>query len=91
MQVERTKENLKSCQCMHCPSYTTGCKIRSMPDNIVNLMEGLDEVSHFESLFCAFEQSHCIHEDKGCLCSDCSVHKKYDLQKHDFCMKTGGL
>ncbi len=91
MQVARTKENLKECQCMHCPSYTTGCKIKSMPENIVNLMEGLDDTDHFESMFCAFERSNCIHEDKGCLCSDCPIHKKYDLSKHDYCLKTGGM
>lgn len=76
---------------MHCPSYTTGCKIKNMPENIVNLMEGLDKTERFESMFCAFERSGCIHEDKGCLCSDCSIHKKYGLKKEDYCLKTGGM
>lgn len=87
MQVERTKDNLKSCQCMHCPSYTTGCKIKSMPENIVNLMEGLNEAKHFEGMFCAFERSDCIKENKGCFCSDCPIHNKYGLKSGAYCLK----
>ena len=35
--------------------------------------------------------SHCIDEDKGCLCDDCPIHAKYDLVREDYCLKTGGL
>ncbi len=87
MQVERSRENLKECQCMHCPSYTTGCKIKSMPENIMNLMEGLSETDHFECMFCAYEKSNCIKENKGCLCEDCPVHKKYGLEQESYCLR----
>lgn len=91
MQVAKTKENLKNCQCMHCPSYSTGCKIKSMPENILHMMENIENVEHFEGMFCAFEKSKCIHEDKGCVCDTCPVHKQYQLNKDDYCLKTGGM
>lgn len=91
MQVEKTKENLKMCQCMHCPSYTTGCKIKNMPENIVHLIEGLNETDNFEGMYCAYSKSRCITEDKGCLCDNCEVHKKYDLKREDYCLKNGGM
>lgn len=87
MQIAKTKENLKKCQCMHCPSYTTGCKIKNMPENIVSLMEGLKDSPHFEGMFCAFEKSNCIQENKGCLCVGCSIHKEYDLHQGGYCLK----
>ena len=65
MQVARTKENLKRCQCMDCPSYTTTCKVKSLPENLYHMMGNLEEVDHYESMFCAFEKSHCIEEDRG--------------------------
>ena len=54
MQVEKNKENLKLCQCMHCPSYTTGCKIKNMASNLYKLMEGFEDSEHFEGMYCAF-------------------------------------
>lgn len=48
MQVEKTKENLKKCICMDCPSYTMGCKIRSIPENLFKLAEDLEKVDHYE-------------------------------------------
>ena len=91
MQVARTRENLKHCQCLHCPSYTMGCKIKNMPENIIKMMEDLDDVEHFEGMYCAFDKSHCISEDKGCLCETCQVHKDYDLKREEYCLKTGGM
>ena len=91
MQVEKSNENLKLCQCMHCPSYTTGCKIKNMASNLYKLMEGFEDSEHFEGMYCAFSKSDCIHEDKGCLCEDCEVHAKYNLKREDYCLKTGGL
>ena len=90
MQVERTKENLRDCRCRDCPSYTMGCKVMNYPLNLLKLAADLDNVEHFEGMFCAFEKSHCIEEDKGCLCEDCPVHAKYDLVRDDYCLKTGG-
>lgn len=75
---------------MQCPSYTLGCKIKSVPENLFKLMENLDEVEHYESMFCAFEKSNCIEEDRGCLCDGCPVHAEYNLNREEYCLKTGG-
>ena len=83
MQVEKTKENLKKCICMDCPSYTMGCKIRSIPENLFKLAEDLEKVDHYEKMFCAFSKSECIKEDKGCICPECEIHKMYDLNRED--------
>lgn len=76
---------------MHCPSYTTGCKIKNMPENIVHLIEGLENTDDFEALYCAYSKSRCITEDKGCRCEDCEVHKQYKLNRDEYCLKDGGL
>lgn len=90
-EVARTKENLEHCRCMDCPSYTLGCKIKNMPGNVYKMMGDLEDVEHFEALYCAFEKSRCIEEDRGCLCPDCIVHSQYHLNRDDYCLKTGGL
>ncbi len=90
MLVAKTKENLKSCRCRECPSYTMGCKIKNYPLNLIKLADDLDNVEHYESMFCAFEKSHCIEEDRGCLCEECPVHAKYDLVRDEYCLRTGG-
>lgn len=90
MLVDKTKENLERCLCMTCPSYTLGCKVKNVPVNLFKQMEDLEKVDHFESMFCAFEKSHCIDEDRGCLCDGCPVHAEYDLNREEYCLKTGG-
>jgi len=47
-------------------------------------------LNHFESLFCAFDKSHCITKEKGCICTQCKVHKENKLKKLYFCTKTNG-
>ncbi len=91
MQVAKTRENLKKCQCLKCPSYTMGCKLKNTPVNLMKLADGLDNTDHYEAMFCAFEKSRCIDEDKGCLCETCPVHAEYGLHREDYCIKTGGL
>lgn len=91
MRVDKTKENLKKCICMDCPSYSLGCKIKSAPENLLKLAEGLDKADHYEKMFCAFDKSHCINEDKGCICDNCEVHKYYGLNREDYCIVTGGI
>lgn len=88
--VARTKENLERCKCMSCPSYTLGCKLKNMPANLFKMMENLDNAEHFEGMYCAFEKSNCIHENKGCMCSSCEIHNKYDLKREDYCLTSGG-
>lgn len=90
MIVERNTDNLKHCKCMKCPSYSLGCKIKSTAGNLLKLMEDMDKLEHYEKMFCAFDKSHCINEDKGCICTDCAVHKKYNLVREDYCIISGG-
>ena len=65
-------------------------KIKNVPENLFKLMEDLDNVEHYESMFCAFEKSHCIEEDRGCLCDTCPVHAEYNLNREEYCLKDGG-
>lgn len=90
MQVDKTLENARSCLCLQCPSYTKGCHLKNESD-VVAKMPRIDEFSHFEIMFCAFEKSNCIHENRGCLCTKCPVHQKYALNNEDYCLSTGGI
>lgn len=90
MTVARTTENLRKCKCTECPSYTSGCKIKNYPINLFKLVDGLDNVEHFEGMFCAFEKSNCIKEDRGCLCEQCEVFVENRLSRDEYCMSTGG-
>ena len=89
--IPKTKENLENCQCADCPSYNLGCKIKVMPENLYKLMNNFETTEHFEGMYCAFEKSHCITESKGCMCYSCENYKKYDLNRQEFCLSTGGL
>lgn len=88
--VARTTENLKKCRCSDCPSYTTGCKIKNYPVNLFKLVDGLENIEHFEKMFCAFGKSDCIHEDRGCLCEECEVFAENDLTRDEYCLAEGG-
>lgn len=90
MRVEKSKNNAQMCQCLNCPSYTTTCKIKNnMRTNEDVLQKENDE--HWELLFCAIEKSNCIHENRGCMCHTCPIHKKYALNNEDYCLHTGGV
>ena len=88
--VSKTKENLKKCICMKCPSYTFDCKMKSMPGNVILKMGDMEEKIHAEAMFCAYEKSNCIDEEKGCLCATCENFKEYELGKSYFCQVNGG-
>jgi hypothetical protein len=88
--VSKTKENLKKCICMKCPSYTFACKMKSMPGNVILKMGDMEEKIHAEAMFCAYEKSNCIDEEKGCLCATCENFKEYELGKSYFCQVNGG-
>ncbi|EKE02057.1 MAG: hypothetical protein ACD_20C00431G0010 [uncultured bacterium] len=91
--VDKTLDNLKRCLCPKCPSYTFGCKVEAIPGTIVDLAGAKGDISkleHLEGMFCAYEKSNCINEQKGCLCGDCEVHKDYNLDKGYYCIQTGG-
>lgn len=84
--VAKTKENLRKCRCITCPSYTLGCKLKNYPNNLKAIIEGLDKSKHFEGMFCAYGRSNCLTENKGCLCEGCAVFKENNLSKHEYCM-----
>ena len=88
--VAKTQENLKMCKCMSCPSYTTSCKIKEMPHNIIEELKGIENTESLENLFCAYTKSRCIDDNKGCLCAQCEVHDKYDLEDGHYCLSDGG-
>ena len=88
-EVPKTKENLKKCICMTCPSYTFTCKMMGMPGNAILMMGNMDKI-HAEAMFCAYEKSNCIKEEKGCMCGNCELHKEYNLPNGYYCMATGG-
>ncbi|WP_186855175.1 DUF2769 domain-containing protein [Acetobacterium paludosum] len=88
--VPKTKENIKKCLCLKCPSYNFFCKIKSMPKNVSLKIGDAEEKAHAEKMFCAFETSQCIDEKKGCLCEDCEIFRDYDLDKDFFCIVKGG-
>ena len=84
--VTRTKENLKKCQCMKCPTYTFMCKMKSMPSNIMAMMGDIGKKDHMEAMYCAFDKSKCIDEEKGCICMTCELFKEYNLDKAYYCL-----
>ncbi len=89
--VPRTRENLIKCRCKSCPSYTFTCKMMAMPGNMILLIDPMDnDKLHAETMFCAYDKSQCINEEKGCECGNCEVFKKYELGKTYFCTVTGG-
>lgn len=88
--VEKTKANLIKCKCLFCPSYEFACKVESMPSNVLLLIGDMDKKVHAEKLFCAYEKSTCIEEEKGCLCPTCDVQKEYGLEKLYYCLADGG-
>jgi hypothetical protein len=45
---------------------------------------------HAETMFCAYEKSHCIEEEHGCICNECELFKEYNLDKLYFCTADGG-
>lgn len=90
MHVDKTPENARFCMCLTCPSYTLSCKLKNETD-LEQKAEEIKNLEHWEMMFCAFEKSHCIHENRGCLCVKCPVHKKYALNNEDYCLNTGGI
>lgn len=84
--VAKTKENIKLCMCMKCPSYTFMCKMKNMPGNIMAMMGDIGKKDHMEGMYCAFDNSKCITDEKGCICMTCAVFEKYSLDKAYYCL-----
>ena len=88
--VARTMDNLRKCDCMKCPSYNFACKVKSMPSNVILMMGPVGAMPNAEAMFCAFDKSRCIDEEKGCICATCAVAKENGLEKGFYCTVTGG-
>jgi len=89
--VAKTKENLKKCKCVKCPTYSFACKIKAIPEGISDMLKrDISEEKHMEMMFCAFEASKCIKEEKGCICTTCEVHTENNLDKTYYCAITSG-
>jgi hypothetical protein len=85
--VAKTKENLKKCMCMKCPSYGIMCKMKAMPKNMITMMKSdISKVDHMEGMFCAFGKSKCLKDKKGCICGTCPVFKENKLNKAYYCI-----
>ena len=91
MVVQKNIQNLQSCLCMKCPSYTEHCKIKNAVGNYIKLMNNIEKTNHYEKMFCAYEKSNCIFQHQGCLCSSCKVYQQYKLQNMSYCLQTGGI
>ena len=91
-EVQRTPENLSKCSCMKCPSYALGCKLASMPKNMMTKLRGnIGEQEHFEGLFCTFGKSKCIKKVTECICEECDVYKENNLKNYGYCVSDGGI
>lgn len=89
--VAKSKENLKKCRCIKCPSYTFACKVKAVPQGIVDMLkQDISEVEHMEGMFCAFGKSNCITDEKGCVCPTCEVYKENELDKSYYCLVLNG-
>jgi len=56
-------------------------------------LDTLGDISHkihAEAMFCAYEKSSCIDEEKGCNCGNCDLFKEYDLGERYFCIVSDG-
>ena len=84
--VPKTKENLKKCQCIKCPTYILYCRLESMPGNVILVLDEMEKQVHGEAMFCAYGKSKCINEEKGCVCGTCDVFKEYSPGKGYFCL-----
>lgn len=73
--VAKTKSNLKKCMCVKCPTYSFACKIKAIPEGISDMLKrDISEEKHMEMIFCVFESSKCIKEEKGCICTSSVLH-----------------
>jgi hypothetical protein len=51
--VAKTKENLKKCKCVKCPTYSFACKIKAIPEGISDMLKrDISEEKHMEMMFC---------------------------------------
>ena len=89
--VAKTKENLNKCRCSKCPTYSLACKVKAIPEGISDMLKkDISNEKHIEMMFCAFEPSNCIKEEKGCICPTCVVYTENKLDKMYYCRSVVG-
>ena len=52
--------------------------------------QGIDKTDNLEGMYCAYEKSRCIEEEKGCVCGKCALTAEYGLDKMYYCTVTDG-
>lgn len=88
--VPKIKKNLMKCKCKTCPTYDFACKVKSIPGNMGLILGDMEDKTHAETMFCGYEKSNCLDEEKGCLCPSCEVFKECALDKTYYCIVTYG-
>ena len=61
-----------------------------MPGNIILMIGDMSHKIHVKAMFCAFEKSSYIDEEKGCSCGNCDLFKEYVFGKGYFCIVSDG-
>jgi len=89
--VAMLRENQFYCICSRCLSYTSLCKlIAAFKNSTLGEAEDLSKKKNLESLYCGFGKSKRIKVEKGCVCNECEIYKKHDLDKKYYCRVTDG-
>lgn len=84
--VPGVMENAKICLCMQCPVQTEStCAKSTMKDSEKLVQAGAGQIkgpADIPKLYCATGIAACkdIDTNQMCICGDCPVWKKYDLQ-----------
>ena len=83
--VGKTKDNLKKCVCIKCPTFTNAAK--QHPEMTSQNLATIDVTAlhHLESMYCCFGKSRLIEVKKGCNCFSCKNFKEHALTDGLFC------
>lgn len=84
--VKKSVKNLAKCKCVTCPSFTLGCELKAAVPDMAKVATGMENKEHFEALYCAYEPSSCINEERGCKCPDCEVEHDYKMHHEYYCL-----
>ena len=83
--VGKTKDNLKRCVCIKCPTFTNAAKLHPELSSQNLAAADVPALQHLESMYCCFGKSRLIEEKKGCSCFSCKNFKMYALTDGLFC------
>ena len=84
---EQSKDTLRRCICLECPTFTMGCKIKATPGNAEKAESEGKKADHLEGAFCAYGSSTCIIEKLECLCPQCEIYHECELEEKHYCQK----